>query len=535
MANIKLNKKQFEKYCKITKEIEEKIALFGTPLESVGKDEIEIEIFPNRPDLLSLQGYLRSFLQFLGKGKNKEYKAKKGNYKVIVDSSVKEVRPFTACCVVKNLKFNDEKIKEIIDIQEKLHNTLGRNRKKVAIGIYPLEKIKFPIKYKADKPENIKFIPLEMNREINGLQILSQHPAGREYAHLVEGKNKFPFFIDARKKILSMPPIINSHETGKINEKTKEVFIECSGFDFSVLKKTLNIIACCLSDMGGEIYEVEVKYNKTEKTPDFSKEKIKISIDDCNRLLGLKLKETEMKKLLGKMGYEYAKGIAEIPCYRTDILHPVDIYEDVAIVYGYDNFIPEIPEIATIGEIDRKEEMKKKIAEVLAGLKMQEISSFHLLRKQDLKKLNLKPEIQVEKSKTDYSILRPNLLISSLKTLSENVDSEYPQKIFELGKIFRKDEKQETGIKEREKLCVSIIPGNFSEIKQTLDYLFKMLDIDYKIEQDKEDGFIDGRTGKIIIKGKKIGFIGEIKPYVLKNFRLGDAVAILEINLEEIL
>jgi len=534
MANIKLDKKEFEKKIKLTKQVEEKIALFGTPLENVDKNEIEIEIFPDRPDLLSLQGYLRSFLQFLGKTSKKEYKVKNSNYKVVVEKSVKEVRPFTACCVVKNLKFDNEKIKEIIDIQEKLHSTLGRNRKKVAIGIYPLEKIKFPIRYKADKSENIKFIPLEMNREMTGKQILSQHPAGRDYAHLLTGKN-FPIFVDANKKILSMPPIINSHETGKIDEKTKEVFIECSGFDFSVLKKTLNIIVTCLSDLGGEAYEVSVVYgNKKEKTPDFSREKMKISVEDCNNLLGLNLREQEVKKLLERMGYEYKNKQVEIPCYRTDVLHPVDIYEDVAIAYGYDNFIPELPKIATIGEIDEKETRKRKIAEILIGLKLLEINSYHLLTKKDLRKTAMKKGIEVEKSKTDYSVLRPNLLCSSLKTLSENNDAEYPQKIFEIGRVFEQG-KSETGILEKEKLCISLIPGNFTQIKQITDYLFKMLDLKYTIEEDTEKEFIEGRCGKILLNGKKIGNLGEISPGVLKNFKLQEAVSSLEIDLDEIL
>src|SRR6185437_14662751 len=127
MASVKFNRKEFEKEIKVTEEIEDKIRLFGTPLESLSAEEIEIEIFPNRPDLLSLQGYLRAFKAFLGKEPGlKKYKIQKleKSYKVIIDKSVKEVRPFTACAIVKNLSFSDEKIKEVIDMQEKLHLTL---------------------------------------------------------------------------------------------------------------------------------------------------------------------------------------------------------------------------------------------------------------------------------------------------------------------------------------------------------------------------------------------------------------------------
>ena len=420
MANVKFSRKEFEKHIKITEEIEEKIALFGTPLESLSPEEIEIEIFPNRPDLYSLQGYLRGFFAFLEKKTGlKEYKLNKPekDYEVKIDKSVKEIRPFTACAIVKNLKFDDEKIKEIIKLQEKLHSTLGRNRKKIAIGIYPLEAIALPIKYEARKSEDIKFIPLESTKEMNGSQILRQHPAGREYSHLLKGQKKFPVFVDAKGEILSMPPIINSEKTGKITNLTSDIFIECSGFDFNLLKKTLNILVTTLADLQGSVYQMNLKYKKNHVTPDLTPEKMKISMDNINKLLGLELDKKQAKKLLEKMGYNYsiADSEVQIPCYRTDILHEVDVAEDIAIAYGYDKFVPEIPQISTIGEENKKEVKKRKISEILIGLGLLEINTHHLLTKQDLRKLQNSINLQVEDSKTDYKILRPSLIPSTLK------------------------------------------------------------------------------------------------------------------------
>src|SRR3990167_4189456 len=235
MTILTLDRKKLEREIgKVDDKMKNKISMFGTPVENVTENEISVEVFPNRPDLLSFQGFTRAFLSYLGKKNPPEYKTEKTekDFKVIIDKSVKKVRPFTACAIVKNLKFDDEKIKEIIDIQEKLHSTVGRNRKKVAIGIYPLEKISLPIKFEAIKPKEIRFVPLDSEREMNGLEILQSHPKGREYAHLLEGMEKFPVFKDQKGKILSMPPIINSNDTGKISESTTEIFIECSGSDF---------------------------------------------------------------------------------------------------------------------------------------------------------------------------------------------------------------------------------------------------------------------------------------------------------------
>jgi phenylalanyl-tRNA synthetase beta chain len=546
MAGIKFSLKEFEdKLGKLNEEMKEKLSLFGTHFESVDDKEIELEITPNRPDLFSLQTLIKSFSAFLGKAKDqglREYKLNKPeeNFKVKIESNMKEVRPYTACAIVKGLKFDDEKIKEIINIQEKIHSTLGRNRKKIAIGIYPLEKITLPITFEARAPKDIKFIPLEMDREMNGLQILQSHPTGREYAHLLENKTRFPVFVDAKDEILSMPPIINSHKTGKIAETTKDIFIECSGFDFEILKKTLNILIVMFAEMGGEIFQMELQYgSKKELTPNMEARKIKISLENTNKLLGLDIKETEIKKLLEKMGHNYNKGIAEVPSWRTDIMHEVDLIEDIAIAYGYENFIPEIPQISTIGEIDKTEILKKRISDILAGLNMLEISSYHLITKDDSKSFNLKDTIEVKDSKSEYKILRPNLTLMALKTLTNNQDAEYPQRIFELGRIFEKNPKEDTKIKESEMLSIAIASTNagFTEMKQVVEYLLRMLGKfdKYSLESTESQNIIEGRCAKIKIDNNVIGFFGEIKPSILDNLKIKMPVIALELNVSGLL
>ncbi len=550
MANIKILRKIFEKEIKpLTKELEEQIALFGTPVESVTQEEIELEIFPNRPDLLSTQGFLRSFKTFIGKEKGlKTYKLNKPqkDYKVIIKPSVKEVRPYTACAIVKNLKFNDDKIKEIVDIQEKLHTTIGRNRKKVAIGIYPLEKISLPITYEAKKPDEIKFLPLEAKKEMTGRQILQRHPTGRDYAHLLENASLYPIFTDSKNKILSMPPIINSHETGKITEQTKEVFVECSGHNQETLNKVLNIVITTLIEQGGQAYQMDLGKFKTPMsakpgrysakpipllTPDLSTEKLSVSLENTNKLLGLELKESDLARLLPKMGYNYKSGKVEIPAWRTDILHEVDIIEDIAIAYGYNNLQPEIPQVSTVGQESLQSKIKTKLSEILIGLNLLEISTYHLIKPNETNEKNL---IELEDSKTEHKILRSSLLEPTLRTLTENKDNEYPQNLFEIGTVFSKNPETETGIKETENLIISLTPGNFTQIKQILDNFTQTLDINYKLEESIHPNLIEGRTAKILINEKPIGYLGELHPNTLKKWGIKMPGAIAEISLEEI-
>jgi phenylalanyl-tRNA synthetase beta chain len=290
---------------------------------------------------------------------------------------------------------------------------------------------------------------------------------------------------------------------------------------------------------------MNLRYGRKEITPDLTPKKIKISLENTNKLLGIGLKEKELKKLIEKMGHNYNSkdNSVEVASWRIDVLHEVDIIEDVAIAYGYENFVPEIPEIATTGKEDEKEMIKKKLSEILSGLEMVEVSNYHLTNKRDqIEKMNLieKQEdfIEVKESKTEYDILRKNLAHLLLKNFSENVDSEYPQQIFEIGRVFCLDE-EKGEIKEKEMLAAAISPGNFTRIKQVLEYLFRMIGkeagIIFREATEIPGYFIEGRTAEILFKGRKIGFASEIHPKILKNWKIKMPVALYEIKLDDFL
>lgn len=537
MANVNFSRKEFESEVKITKEIEEKINLFGTPLESLNNEEISIEIFPNRPDLYTLQGYLRSFKAFIGKEKNqKKYNINKPekDYVVYVDKSVKEVRGYTACAIVKGLNFDNQKIKEIMNAQEKLSGTLGRNRKKMGIGIYPLNKINLPITYTTKNAQEIKFKALGLNEEHKGTDILKIHPTGRKYANLLENHKNYPVFLDKNKNILSMPPIINSEETGRITVETKDVFIECTGTDKITVERGLVIITTTLADMGGKIFSMEIIDKEKYVTPNLNTEKIKLNLKKAESIIGIKIDEKQAEDLLSKMGHVYKKGIVEVPAWRSDILHEIDLIEDIAIAFGYDKLKPVIPHISTIGEESKNSVLRRKISNTLSEIGCNEISTYHLIKQGEEDYFKHKEIIEVADSKTEYKFLRSDLMTSMIRILSENKDVEYPHKLFEIGKVFSKNSQKETGIEEKEHLIIAISPSNSTNLKQHLDYLFKKINLSYLIKESTFTNMIDGRTIDIIFNDKKIGFLGEIHPNFLKKVGIKMPVTLLELNLEEV-
>ncbi len=539
MSIVTFNKKKLLNELKSNeKEVIEAIRNMGLSVEEINDDEISIEVLPNRPDLLSFQGLCRALKAFLKIEYKSEYKCFDSEYKVIVDKNVSKVRPYTACAIVKNVSFDDENIRSIIQLQEKLHLTYGRKRKRMAIGIYPMEKIKFPIYYKADIPEKIRFVPLGSKEEMNGKEILKYHPTGKEYAHLLEGKDLFPYFIDSNNNILSMPPIINSELTGKITTETKDVFIECSGFSLDVLEKGLNIIVTSLIDMGGKAYSIEVIYpNFKIKTPDLNYEKMKIDFEYITRYLGKRLSRKEIEEALRKMNLILKDSYVLIPPYRTDIIHPIDIVEDVAIGHGYDNFTLERSNFYTIGEEDKIERLKRKIREILIGYELIEVKNLHLtseMYEKEKMKINEKLIKLKNSVNEEYNSLRPSLFSSLLRTLEINKHNEYPQNIFEIGIVFKLDGNT---IIEQEHLGVALcnLKSDYTRIRQILEGLIRELDLNVSFEEKEYDFLIKGRSAKVLINNKESGYIGEVHPEILENIGLEMPVSIFEINIENLL
>lgn len=539
MVAIRINKKQLD-LSKLPEDLAEKIAMMGCEVEEETTSELVVDITPNRPDLLSQQGFTRALGAFLDiKPGLRTYTTTPSKLKVYVDDSLKDIRPYTACAVIKNLKIDEEKLKEIIDIQEKLHITFCRKRKRAAIGIYPLENIQGNITFTALEPEKIKFRPLESEKEMTAKEILEHHPKGKEYAHLLKGLPKYAVFMDSKKKILSLTPIINSHETGKITTQTKEAFLECSGFDFRICHEVVQIISAALADMGATVHSVEVIYKKPEITPDMTTKRQEFYGYYVNRRLGTNLKEEELAPLLAKMGLGLEKGrikdtyYALVPPYRVDFLHPVDVVEDIAIAFGYDNIPAVLPNVATIAGVSRATTFAKLLRKVLVGYGLLEAKSYHLLSKEYQKSLHPTDIVTLKSSVSEeYDSLRQSLLASMLKVLSTNRLHEYPQGFFEIGTVFSPSHEQVT---EQQQLCVALAGDvDYTKIRQIVDGVLLALGLNGQFEPIEDIRFLKGRCAQLSIDGKVIGVVGEVAPRVLELSSLSVPVATAELNIDHL-
>lgn len=531
-------------------------------VESQEGDALSINLQDgNRPDLWCAEGIARELRGALEVEKGlKKYDVRESNYRIFVNQKLEKIRPYIACVVVKNVKLTDNLIKQIMQQQDKIDGTYGRKRAKTSIGLYNFDSLAWPLKYGVTKPNENAFVPLAFTEKMTPKQILEKHPKGLEYQHLLKGLSYYPIFTDAKNNILSMPPIINSNDLGQVNEKTANVLVEVTGTDHEAINNVLRIMAMTFADRGGDLYSVTIDYpsRKPDATPHFETRHYEIKVDDVSKLLGEKLSAEDIVKALQKARYNVSaeKNLVHVtvPSYRTDIMHVVDIYEDVVIFHGFDRLKPETIALPLAGKLSDAEKLSRNVRELCIGAGAQEVMSFVLTNNEYLfGNMNFPAENPSEPrfagpSRTSfglgvieidnpvsftYSIMRSWLLPSLLEFLSKNTTKEFPQKIFEVGDVVILNSKSAVGSDTVRKLAFAISDtnANFTDAKQVLEAIANGLGWKLIFVEHEHPSFISGRSAAIMKDGKQIGAIGELHPKVLKNWGLDMPVVGFEVVL----
>lgn len=518
MALVTISYADLQKFVRIERErLEDALADIGVPLEKFEGDEVGVEITPNRPDLLSVEGLGRALASFSGRAPP-IYSVKESGMKVVVDPTVRQVRPYIGFALVRNVKITGELVKSMMQLQEKLHDTMGRKRKKVAIGLHDADKVAPPFKYCALGRDALSFVPLDCNEKMALGQIVQRHPKGVEFAHLVG--ELCPVITDAKGEVLSFPPIINGELT-RVGENTCNVLIDTTGTSAQAVMGALNIIAAALADRGGQVCSVQVG---NRECPVLACAKRELPLSGANRLLGLKLSKKDAQKMLAQMGHRVQGDDVLVPGFRTDIMHDVDLIEDIAIAHGYNNFGAQLPAFASIG---KKEEVHP-LHELFLGLGFLEANSWLLTNAQLLAKASIGSEDAPEIANpltSDFTLVRPAILQNLLLALSESKNEKLPQKVYEVGIVANPVQATH--------LCAAIThaKASFSEMKSVYECIKRELMPEISIQAAEYAPFIKGRCAAILKEGKTIGHFGEIAPSVLECFSLEQPVCALEMEI----
>lgn len=522
--------------------LRERLPMLGADLKSVddSSDELSFEFFPNRADLYSVEGVARALRAFLGFEPGlRTYAVEGSSAELHVDPSVKEVRPFIWSALVEGNEITDALIRSMMDLQEKLHLTVGRNRRKVAIGIHDYRTVKGPFTYKAVMPDELSFVPLQGSASMTPARILKEHDKGRAYAFVLEGKERYPMIVDRDGEVLSFPPIINGIVTA-ITENTKDIFVDCTGTDPNAVMQAVNIVTTALAERGGKIRTVKIHQDgRTALAPDLEPKRTETSADAVNRWIGTSLSPDAIAESLKRMGHGVnVKGdIMEVltASYRADILHPVDLAEDVAIGHGFEKFGNTLPKHATFGQEDDLAAFANSVKGILTGFGYFEVVTLSLSNPKDqFVAMNLKEDSTAIRVKNpvseDHVLLRTSLLPSLMIILRKNKHRELPQRVFEIGDVVwsAKNRKLLAGLSIHAR-------ASFTEAKSVVQSILHGIGLGCDVVPGDNSTYIRGRCAHAIVGQDRVGTFGEISPATITAFELKYPVVGFEMDLEKLL
>ena len=512
-------------------EFVDRITFMGAGPEGVQGDVMTFDVFPNRPDLYSVEGIARGLRGFLGMEVGLPvYRAEASGIDFIVDRSVADVRPYAVGGIVRGLELEDALLRSLVDLQEKLHLTVGRRRKKVAIGIHDMDKVTPPYTYKAVPPQDVRFIPLGIAEEMDLQQILSKHEKGREYAHLVASRARFPIITDARGQVLSFPPVINGILT-QLTPDTRNLFIDVTGTDLEAVNGCLAILATALAERGGRIQTVRTTYaDRVLETPDLSARPHSLDLRRANELLGLSLKPGEAVDGLRRMRHDARANGDSIsvlsPAYRLDILHEVDLVEDLAIASGYDRYPRGLPRHQTIGESLAANDFAETLRVLLVGYGYQEVMSLTIASAKDAFDTPDRVVIRNPLSE-ELTTLRSSLLPALLNIFRLNKHRELPQRIFEISDVVLE-------ARNVRRIGAAAIhhKASFTEAKSLVLSLLRDVGWAGHVRALEDPNFIPGRAASVLLDGRDVGRFGEIHPRILEAYALVQPVLAFEIDVD---
>ena len=518
-------------------------------VESLEGDAVSIEVKDsNRPDIWAVEGIARALRGYLGFGRGREIRvAGRSNLKVVIDKRIKPIRPFISTAIIKGLRPTDEALKSWITLQEKLDQTYGRKRKRASIGFYQADLIQSPLSYTLANPDIITFAPLGSDKKQSLREIVETHPKGSEYGEIISRFEAWPVLVDGTDNVLSLPPVINSNDLGKITTETRNILVEVTGTNVETVHNTLKIVISSLAERGGRIYSCLETYPyggpRRLVSPDLSPTAAGLSLSKINKLLGTSVRMREVSRFAERAGYRVRRATGdtirlEIPCYRTDIMHSVDMMEDIAIAMDINKLKPEWPRIWTVGNLVRETDETESVAEILIGLGFQEVLTYTLTSpvvvSDNMQSGEGKLVELLNPRMSTHTVLRSWLLPSLLEILSRNTHVDYPQRIFEIGPCINRGENQVQPIQETQKLAAVTIHANagFTEIRSSLDALAENEGQSFQIKDKEHPSFLPGRCGAIISKdGGAVGTIGEVNPRVIKSWGLNLPAAAFELEL----
>ncbi len=507
----------------------------GLDIESVDSRTIRAEYSPNRPDYATEYGIAQGLrgMHSSEVGSPRMEIHRRGAYALRATPRAPRKRPAVTAIAARGDRLGERGVKQLISMQEDLHDGIGRHRRISSIGLHNLDAMRFPLEYTVMR-RDARMVPLGSKTELTLEGILGETDVGREYGSLLETTTRMPAILDARGEIVSLPPIINSARTA-ISADTRGVFAEVTGVDRRSVEDALSIVATTLSAAGFELHEVRITGGRNS-TPRLEPRKMSLDAGLVGSMIGVEMSATEVAKCIRKSRMDATASGKRVTCmvprYRFDILGEMDLVEEAVLGYGIDAIEPLLPPQASAGSASSESVRLGAVSACMVGLGYTETLSSGLVG-EDVHGLSDSDEssmirVAAPKSRA-HTILRDSLMPGLLAVLSRNVHEAYPQRLFETGTTFARGEPviEHTAI-----AGVTAHAGaGFTEAKSVASAVMRLLGRQMTTSAAPHATYAKGHSADIVVDGMRVGTIGDVRTDALERLRIREDVAAFEIDL----
>ena len=574
----------------------------------------KLDIPANRYDLLCVEGLSRALLIFLEDMKEAPvYRTVEPTASTtpitmtVHQDNCKTIRPFIVCAVLRNVSFSEpNRYHSFLDLQDQLHRNLCRQRTLVAIGTHDLDAVPGPhFVYDAKPATDISFVPLTPNDqgEFNAKALMEFYTTDASCKHLkpyvpiIQDSPLVPVVTSAADgTVLSLPPIINGHASRITKESTKNVFIECTATDLTKANIVLDTMVTMFSQYCGEPFTVEpvtVNYvdasgatTNSYVTPQLHTRTATASVATVNSLIGIDITAAQMVELCTKVQLGPAKAEGDVlhvtvPPTRSDILHPVDIAEDIGIAYGYNKIVKRIPTTATVGGEHALNQATDLLRDEIARAGYTEVLTHGLCSWKDMtENLGRSQETTeavqlLNPANIEYQVVRTTLLPGLLKCIQHNRSRSFRNGmlLFEISDVVLVDAEStyltdtKIGCRNQRTLAATYSgpTAGFEILHGLVDRIMGLLEIanakhedtsslapptrdgwSYRVEEYRNENagdglYFGGRAAQVVVTSPQattttaVGTFGVIHPNVLDNFDIPYPTSCVELNLEALL
>ena len=277
-------------------------------------------------------------------------------------------------------------------------------------------------------------------------------------------------------------------------------------------------------------------------------------------LLGMELPVAQVRQVLSRLGFSCRwmppdRFVVRVPYWRTDVTIADDVVEEIARIIGYD----ELPTTRLRGELPAawpqpRRELRDRVADLFAAAGMQEVVTYSLSSLEQLARVLAPEELSTHAPlrianpmSQEQEYARTSLRASLLRTLADNVrHHEDLIALFETARVYLP---REDDLPEEVETVAAVIsgrlpdrwgepagePAGFYEAKSYLDLLVDHLGVSAQYAEATDYALLPGRTAAISVDDQRVGIVGQVHPRVASQFGLEAPVAMFELNLDALL